>query len=72
MTVKNFCATTNEEMCVYFPPFYDKTRCWASNTKSLGTTNQIPDWLLKYEIESITIETDPWDINYFEIFVKDS
>lgn len=72
MTVKDFCATTNHEMCIHFPPFYDKTCCWAVNTKSLGTSDKIPNWLLGYEIDLINIEIDPWDISYFEIFLKDS
>ena len=70
MTVKELCAMTNSELAIAFPPNYNKSRCWASKTKSLGTENQIPDFLLNYEVDSINIETDPWDIKYLEIFLK--
>lgn len=67
MTVKELCATTNNELCIVIKR---KANCWASKTKSLGTENQIPVDLLNCEIDSINIKLDPWDTGYLEIFLK--
>ena len=67
MTVKELCAITNDELCIVIGK---DVKARASETKSLGTENQIPSDLLDCEIDSLDSEMGPFDWTYLKISLK--